>query len=99
VSGKKRKSPPNLIRCGDHSWAPYVVTCVHLIQGLPKERWRSVPVRDSREVEFDYICDECYAKKQARDTLTDPLTVLRLVCIHCMREMKNKAGSVDESGT
>lgn len=74
-----------LIQCGDHSWAPWSIVCVHLMEGTSHE-WIPIP-SDFPEVDFDWACPACNPN--------DPETVfnldnLRPVCIHCVRRYRRK---------
>lgn len=80
--------PHHLIQCSDHQWAPWSLVCVHLVNGGTD--WNAVPNDDSPEVDFDWLCDECYRKQP--DVNVDDL---RAICIHCVRVLQAKAGVTD----
>jgi hypothetical protein len=84
----KDKSP-TLIQCADHSWAPYVMTCAHLMEGSPPEKYHRIDLAedDLREIEADFICTDCF-EKHGCDYHDD----LRVVCIHCFRHMQQRDG-------
>ena len=79
----------NLIECSDHLWSPWHVTCEHVIDGLPFDEWVRIDLADDdlREIDADWVCEECADELEAKD-----LTHLKAVCMHCMREIKLKAG-------
>lgn len=75
-----------LIRCGDHSLAPWCVVCRHLLDGSA-DRWCAVPSAEpSSEVLYDWLCDECF--RTGADVV--PVEDLRCVCIHCVRAMQGE---------
>lgn len=74
----------NLIQCGDHSYAPYSIVCVHLIAGTTE--WCPIP-SDHPEVDHDWLCPKCL--EQFSDIGIDDI---RAVCIHCVRDLQKKAG-------
>lgn len=69
-----------LIRCGDHSLAPWAIVCVHILDGTADDVV-PIPQADGSEVEFDWLCPQCYADLAAENGVDD----LRYVCIHCLR--------------
>jgi len=81
-----------LIKCGDHSFAPWATTCVHVLDGTATDIV-PIPLGEGGEVEHDYICDRCYGKHFIRGS--DDLEDLRTVCIHCLREMLKPYGKGD----
>lgn len=79
----------NLIQCGDHSYAPWSIVCVHLIGGATD--WCPVP-SDHPEVDHDWHCSQC--RDQCPDVDIDDL---QAICIHCVRELQREAGIVDSN--
>jgi len=73
----------DLIQCGDHSWAPWSVVCVHLCSGTSRE-WIGIP-SNSPEVDFDWVCPECEPHIEKPD-----LEKLKAVCIHCVRKLRRR---------
>ena len=78
MSAEERK----LIRCGDHSLAPWAITCVHICEGTADDAL-AIPQPEGSEVEFDWLCRKCYEDQAAGAGGDD----LRVVCIHCLREL------------
>jgi len=78
-------SLPRLIECGNHQFAPWALTCTHVMSGTAAD---VVPIRceEGREAEFDWLCPECYRKYWLgnNDWTTGDLA---LVCIHCLRKI------------
>jgi hypothetical protein len=74
----------NLIQCGDHSWAPWSMVCVHLVEGTSKQ-WCPMPQDEGSEVKNDWLCPECRAAaQQDRISAED----LKAICIHCVRSLQ-----------
>lgn len=74
-----------LIRCADHSLAPWAITCVHIFDGTADDVV-AVPQPEGSEVEFDWVCPKCHEKLIGQDLAgTADLDDLRAVCIHCLR--------------
>jgi uncharacterized protein YrzB (UPF0473 family) len=73
-----------LIRCGDHSLAPWSIVCKHVVSGEAQEAI-PLPKDDGEEVMFDWVCAECSAliNEQGSEAYLDRLTC---VCIHCVRD-------------
>lgn len=77
---------PLIIECGDHSFAPFSFLCHHLCD-FPDQEWVGMKVEDGREVENDWLCQECAARFEAGDELEE---VLVPVCIGCVRRLRNE---------
>jgi hypothetical protein len=82
----KNHDNPNLILCRDHSYAPWHIVCVHLLNGESR-RWKAGPkgVKDG-EVKLDWLCPRCFA--DFPDVSVDDLAA---VCMLCARELRGKA--------
>ena len=76
---------PKLIQCGDHSFAQWAITCVHICEGTATD---AVPISQKRggEVENDWLCPECIEKRLGDGPDRTDITDLRAVCIHCLRK-------------
>lgn len=79
---------PKLIECGDHSFAPWGLTCVHISEGtatdvVPIPR----PPEINSEVEFDWLCPECARKHFGFGADSGDDLDLKVVCIHCLRRL------------
>ena len=88
---QKEDGVPKLIQCGDHSYAPWALICVHLMKGTAKE-WVAIEVDDGREVDNDYICPDCAGKVSMTPGEWD-IENLRAVCIHCLRDIPERSRS------
>lgn len=77
---------PLIIECADHSYAPYSFLCKHLVDN-PSQNWVSMDVQDGREVENDFLCEECADKFEQGDELSDTLVP---ICINCVRRLKGE---------
>lgn len=77
---------PLVIECADHTFSPYSFLCKHLIDN-PKQLWVAMEVNDCREVEHDWLCEECYANFNDGDTLED---VVVPICIGCVESLKSQ---------
>jgi hypothetical protein len=79
-----------LIQCGDHSWAPWSIVCIHLMTGLSR-KW--IPKESDSEM-FDWFCPACWKRLEAelglRDTGAVTTTNMRSVCIHCVRFLRER---------
>jgi len=76
---------PKLIQCGDHSWAPWCIVCVHLASG-ESHQWEAIPkVDEISEAEFDWLCPAC--KWRFDELGADDF---KAICIHCVRAMQQK---------
>ena len=74
-----------LIRCADHSLAPWAITCVHILEGTADDVV-AVPQPQGSEVEFDWVCPKCHEKLFRQDQAgSADVEDLRAVCIHCLR--------------
>jgi len=84
------KDNPNLIECGDHSFAPWSIVCTHLMYGQSRT-WQSLD-SDNPEVDHDWLCPECMEQfiAEADNDQEHDLTNLRPVCIHCVRYLRRK---------
>lgn len=72
-----------LVTCADHKKAPGVVVCVHCFDHQAKLMY---PVSSGPpQEEPDWLCEECV--KQFPDV---PLDLLKMVCMHCARELPGK---------
>ena len=79
-------SLPKLIQCGDHRFAPWAATCVHVMERTATD---VVPVRceEGSEVEYDWLCPQCFRKYYLFNEDTWDVDDLCIVCIHCLREI------------
>jgi hypothetical protein len=83
----------DLIKCGNHSFSPWSIVCIHLMNGESKE-W--IPVESTNlEVDFDWLCPKCIDNyftpvQELDDSETPDLTDLRPVCMHCVRHLRQK---------
>jgi hypothetical protein len=75
-----------LVECADHSFAPFSFLCNHLLDN-PNQNWVSMEVQDGREVENDFLCEECAERFEAGEQLEE---VLAPVCINCVRCLKGE---------
>ena len=77
---------PKVIRCEDHSCAPWAVTCIHIIEGTATD---VVPIvlDEGTEVEADWLCPECVQKHFGDEWDKCEIADLRAVCIHCLRQV------------
>ena len=73
-----------LIQCGDDGFAPAVILCVHLANGISNE-WCAVPSGDP-EVDYDWLCPDCFKQK---DTIS--VDDIRAVCMHCATRLRQNA--------
>ena len=72
-----------LIKCGDHSYAPWCVVCNHIINGTTKECVR-VPMSQAGDgQQDDWLCPECFEKGPSGLRPND----IHCVCIHCARNL------------
>lgn len=83
---------PLLIDCGDHGRAPYSFCCIHLCT-VPAQPWLALALADddAREVEADWLCENCFDVLQAIEDLgLDPweylLPLLTTICVNCLPE-------------
>lgn len=76
----------DLIKCGNHSYAPWHIVCIHLIEGTSDE-WTLIPLAedDPREVEGDWLCAECAEEHDAGIRSIDKI---KAVCMHCVRKLR-----------
>jgi hypothetical protein len=70
----------NLIKCGDHSYAPWCIVCRCIYYGTAKEYVR-IPMGEGQQ--DDYLCPKCFDKGPEGHTLDD----IRAVCIYCARKL------------
>ncbi len=82
------QTAPKLIQCGDHSWAPYSIICVHLMTGESHE-WIKLD-SDHPEVEYDFVCPSCDEWHADEQLTEDQLNLLKVVCIHCIRQLRQR---------
>lgn len=73
-----------LIECGDHSYAPAVIICTHLMEG-ESHSWCPIDSTDP-EIEHDWLCPTCLKHIPFIDA--DDLVV---VCMHCARRLKRRS--------
>jgi hypothetical protein len=90
LSGKRKEEimshdTPKLIQCGDHSFAPWAITCVHICDNTAADVVR-VPQPEGSEVEADWLCTECFERHFGEGEKKGDITDLRAVCIHCLRK-------------
>lgn len=71
-----------LIRCADHSYAPWGIVCRHIVEGTAKTAF-AIPQTPPSEVEYDWICEECYKRHPDKHKIKD----LRAVCCHCIKKV------------
>lgn len=84
VQPNGRHRPPKLIQCGDHSLAPWAITCVHVCEGTATDVI-PIPQKEGREVDADWLCPECFEKHFLGGADSKDMSDLRAVCIHCLR--------------
>ena len=77
---------PLVIECADHSFAPFSFLCNHLLENS-NQNWVAMKVEDGREVENDWLCEECAQRFETGDELAE---VLVPICIGCVRKMRNE---------
>lgn len=77
---------PLLIECHNGKFAPYSFLCVHLVD-KPDQNWIAMEVQDGREVENDFLCEECAGNFEKGDELSDTLVP---ICINCVRKLKGE---------
>jgi len=87
-----KNKAPNLIRCADHTWAPWAIICIHLMERPETTEWLPIENNDDREVDFDYICPDCEDRRERLGGYDKMLDFLRPVCIHCLRHLRERAG-------
>ena len=76
----------NLIQCADHSWCPWHVVCIHILEHKVKDAvLHAVAPDDGREVDGDYLCLSCHDIVQEAGKFEAVFEDLRPVCMHCMR--------------
>lgn len=81
---------PKIISCSKHGKAvPWTVICAHLMKGRRIEYWHPVEIEDFREVESDWVCQECW---ESYDGTASRDALLTVVCQFCLRDMQIKAG-------
>ena len=81
----------NLIRCGDHSWAPWSIVCVHLMNGTSRD-W--LPINSNHpEVDYDWVCPDCEPMLEKEKLSEEDMVKLACVCIHCVRYLRDKYDS------
>jgi len=80
------RNVPKLIQCGDHNFAPWAITCVHICEGTAADIVR-LPNQIGGEAKYDWICAECFEKHFGDGPDKGDLTDLRAVCIHCLRRV------------
>ena len=82
-----------LIQCADHSYAPWGIVCVHLVEHTALD-WMPVPQEPGSECDNDWLCPTCL--KKYPDVLLDDM---RAICMHCIRDLKRGfGGSSQEVG-
>ena len=86
------KKAPNLIQCADHTWAPWAIICIHLMERPETTEWLPIENDDDREVDFDYICRACAERRDRLGSYDKMIEFLRPVCIHCLRDLRQRAG-------
>lgn len=72
---------PKLIKCGDHSFAPWGTVCVHICEGTATDVG---PVPQELGSETDWLCNDCWREAFAGTLGVDDI---RAVCIHCLRKI------------
>lgn len=80
------KDTPKVIDCDLHGVSPWHIICDHLMDGVATD-WYSIDVDDGREVECDWVCEDCLAKHEADD---DSIDHLHAVCMHCVRLLREE---------
>lgn len=81
----------DLIQCGDHSYAPWHVICVHLMEGQSRE-WLTLN-SNNPELDYDYLCPDCM---ELHEQGKDDLDKLRCACMHCVRDIRKQMGIPDD---
>jgi hypothetical protein len=75
-----------LIQCGDHSFAPWSIMCVHVMEHTAEKAVAVDKDDPLDENEYDWICPDCYKECFLRDEDDEvPLDNLRAVCMHCAK--------------
>jgi len=77
---------PLLIECHTGQLVPYSFICQHLMDN-PQQVWVGMDVNDGREVEKDWICEECLNNFESGDTLEE---VISPICIDCVKILKSE---------
>jgi hypothetical protein len=49
---------PKLIQCGDQSFAPWAVVCIHICNGTATDVV-AIPQPEGSELEADWLCSDC----------------------------------------
>ena len=76
----------NMIKCGGNRQARCATTCVHIVERTAR---KVLPIRndDGSEVEYDWLCPQCFKKYYLENEGTFDVDDLRAVCIRCMRKI------------
>jgi hypothetical protein len=77
---------PFVIECKNGKTAPYSFVCRHLVEN-PQQNWVSMDVQDGREVENDWLCEDCAGAFEAGSDLVETLVP---VCINCVRDLRGE---------
>src|SRR5262249_57420864 len=89
IEGQTRDQGMNLIECGEHGMAPGCVICTHLAEGASNE-WHPVDNGEAtNEGASDWLCPRCFSKMTATS-----LDDIRTVCLHCVRRLQQRPGTV-----
>lgn len=84
------ESIATVVTCDRHGINPYHVVCRHVIYD-PLVSWEEVEVGDDdgREVNNDWLCPAC---ADANDADANNLDDLMIVCMMCVREIRESRG-------
>lgn len=86
--------PPRLIECGDHSFSPWGVVCVHVLDGTATDLIHG-EADDGDEGGGDWMCPECCERAMSSGGDDSCLSYLRAACIHCIRKVIENYGRRD----
>jgi hypothetical protein len=75
-----------LIQCGDHKWAPCSIVCKCLADNPARKDWNPVEPAVPGDP-LDWACNECVKHLDKPD-----LDRLALVCMHCVKRLRHRAG-------
>lgn len=95
IRDKGNDDLPKLIQCADHGVAPWTVTCIHLFNWTATEAI-AVPRDEGTEVEADWVCTECFERYFVGETVSEDLSDLQEVCMHCLRDILEAYEDDDE---
>lgn len=85
---------PLLCECANHQRSPYSICCGGLMND-PAQLWLPVPVRDQREVSYDFLCFDCFTILAEEVASLEQLASvvrrearagqLQIICSECLR--------------